>query len=462
MKILLLGMNHHSAPVDVREQFAPGDPGPLLRKLVTCDEIEEAVLISTCNRVELVVSTHQPDAARLRMAHFFERELANGEGLAEGRFDDFVYRLTDAEATQHVFRVASAIDSMVVGEPQILGQMKEAYRLAVEEGACGPVLSRMFQRAFSTAKRVKTETRISEGPVSIARVAVDLAAQIFEDFGDKKALLIGAGEMIEMALFALRREGLGHVRIANRTREHAHELAERFGATDHGLDEIDQLLCESDMVLSCIGGTAHLLTPERLRPILRARRSRPIFIIDLGVPRNVDPDVNELDGVYLYDVDDLEEVAGENARNRRRESERGGDIVAEEQQRFDGWLVALQAVPTIRHLRARAEAIRTRELERSLERIGLDETQIEAIEHLTRAIVNKLMHPPLSRLRAEKEREEGLAMMEAARVLFALDDRDAPGADADAALRATILRETLDGVVHSDDDDAPDSDEDPS
>lgn len=449
MKILLLGMNHHSAPVEVRERFAPEDPGPLLRKLAASEEIEEAVLVSTCNRVELVATTHDPEAARLRMARFFATELGDGQPVAG--FDEYVYRLADGEATRHVFRVASAIDSMVVGEPQILGQMKDAYRIAVESGACGPVLSRLFQRAFKTAKRVKTETRIAEGPISVARVAVDLAAQIFEDFADKQALLIGAGEMIEMALVALRREGLERVRVANRTRAHAQELAARFGASDHGLDEVDGLLADCDVVLTCIGGDAHLLDEERLRPILRARRSRPVFVIDLGVPRNVDPAVNTLDGVYLYDMDDLEEVAGENARSRRRETRRGDEIVAEEQQQFDGWLVALQAVPTIRHLRARAEAIRSTELERVLDRLGLDDTQVDAVEHLTRAIVNKLMHPPLSRLRAEKEREEGLAIMEAARNLFALDDANAPGADADGPLRAALLREGLDAERERDD-----------
>jgi glutamyl-tRNA reductase len=364
----------------------------------------------------------------------------------------------------HVFRVASAIDSMVVGEPQILGQMKDAYRLALETGSCGPLLSRLFQRAFATAKRVKNETRIAHRPVSVARVAVDLARQIFEDLGDKRALMIGAGEMIEMALFALQREGLGDQRIANRTRERAQALADRFRASAHGLDELDRLLASSDIVLSCIGGDAPILTPERVATALRARRSRPLFLIDIGVPRNVDPGVNELDNAYLYDIDDLQDVAAANEQERRRESLAGERIVLEEQERFAGWLVALQAVPTIKHLRARAEQIRTSELARAARRLGLDDDQHAGVEALTRAIVNKLLHPPLARLGAQTDREEGLAVLEEARALFALDDPQAPGAEIDAALSDAegtarlgaleMAGEPMPGTGHDPDEDA--------
>ncbi|MCZ6462979.1 MAG: glutamyl-tRNA reductase, partial [Proteobacteria bacterium] len=346
--------------------------------------------------------------------------------------DDFLYDVSDHQAMGHVLRVASSIDSMVVGEPQILGQLKDAYRAAVECGACGPVLSRLFQHAFSTAKRVRNETRIAERPVSVARVAVDLTRQIFEDLRDKRALLIGAGDMIEAALDALQRDGLGSVLVANRTRSRAEALAEQFGATPHALDEVGELLTGVDVVLSCIGGDQPLLSADQVRGALRARRSRPLFLIDLGVPRNIDPAVNELDNAFLYDIDDLQDVAAANVEERRRETLRAEDIVREEEQRFDGWLVALQAVPTIQHLRSRAEAIRSAELERALRRLELDETQREGLEKLTHSIVNKLLHAPLSRLRADTDREEGLAMLEAARALFALDDPDAPGADADA------------------------------
>lgn len=421
MKVLLLGMNHRTAPVEVRERFAVDDPGPLLRKLVDRPEIAEAALISTCNRVELVVTTEQPDAARHALHAFFARELGDAEAPAPGALEALTYFHSGRRAVEHVFRVASAIDSMVVGEPQILGQVKDAYREAAEVGACGPVLSRLFQRAFATAKRVKNETGIAQRPVSVARVAVELAEQIFERLDDKTALLVGAGEMIEAALVALRDRGLGESRVANRTAAHAEALARRFGASAHGLDELDRLLPDSDVVLTCVGGDRPLLTRERVERSLVGRRGRPLFLIDIGVPRNIDPDVHEIDSAFLYDLDDLQEVAEANEAERRRESERAERIVYEEREQFEGWMVALQAVPTIRDLRDRADAIRRSEIDRFAGRLALDERQAETLEQLTRAIVNKLMHAPIARLRDETDREAGLIRLEEARSLFALD-----------------------------------------
>lgn len=435
MKIILLGMSHRSAPVEVREQFAVEDHSAALRKLVDHDEIDEAMLVSTCNRVEVIVTTRQPDAALLSLFRFFHKELGGDTPLpGGGELDDHVYEYRDRDAIKHVFRVASSIDSMVVGEPQILGQMKDAYRTARETGSCGPVLSRLLQRAFATAKRVKNETRIAHRPVSVARVAVDLARQIFEDLRDKRALMIGAGEMIEMALFALQREGLGGLRVVNRTRSRAEALADRFEATAHGLDELDALLGETDIVLTCIGDGA-ILTRDRVARALRRRRRSPVFLIDIGVPRNVDPDVNRIDNAYLYDIDDLQDVAMANEEQRRRESLAGERIVVEEQERFAGWLVALQAVPTIKHLRARAEYVRQSETARLAAKLELSDEQHEGVESLTRAIVNKILHPPLARLGAQTDREEGLAVLEEARALFGLDDPDAPGSEVDGELQ---------------------------
>lgn len=432
MKILLLGMNHRSAPLAIRERFAVDDLGPALRKLVACDEVAEAVVVSTCNRVDLVVTTEGVEAARHRLRHFLAHELVGEVELPAGEgLENFVYEHLDRDAVRHIFRVASSIDSMVVGEPQILGQMKDAYRAAVEFGSCGPVLSRLFQRSFATAKRVRNETGVAERPVSVARVAVDLARQIFEDFHDKTALLVGAGEMIELALHALAREGLERTLVANRTRANAQELAERFGASAHGLDELGELLPLADVVLTCIASDGVVLDKAALKASLHARRQRATFLIDLGVPRNVDPAVNELDDAYLYDIDDLQGVAASNAEQRQREAARAERIVLEEQQRFEGWLVALEAVPTIRHLRARAEAVRERELERVLARMDLDPEHQKSVDLLTRSIVNKILHAPLSRLRAETDRAEGMLMLEAARALFGLDDPPEASAEED-------------------------------
>ena len=424
MRILLLGMNHRSAPLDLRERLAVDDPAPLLQKLVACEEVDEAVLFSTCNRVEVVAVTRSLEAARVRLQALFARDLAGESPLGSDVLEEHSYEHVDGDAMRHVLRVASSLDSMVVGEPQILGQTKEAYQRATECGAAGPILGRLFQNAFATAKRVRSETRIAERPVSVARVAVELARQIFEDFSDKQALLVGAGEMIELALESLRGGGLEAIRVVNRTPERAAELAARFGATAHGLDELPSLVQSADVVLSCISGDRPVLTAALLREALRRRRGRPIFVIDIGVPRNVEPEVNALDSVYLYDIDDLASVARENEEQRRRESARAEAIVEEQRQRFDGWLTALRAVPTIKHLRQRIEDIRNAELEQALGRLALDEGQREGVEALTRAIVNKILHAPVSRLRREAEREEGMAYLEAARVLFALDDED--------------------------------------
>jgi glutamyl-tRNA reductase len=440
VKILVVGMSHHSAPVEVRERFAVSDPRSALHKLVASDAIEEAVILSTCNRVEIVATSHQPEAARHHLNSFFERDLAEQAGLADSHgLSDYLYHHADADAVSHVFRVASAIDSMVVGEPQILGQVKDAYREAVEDGTSGPVLSRLFQRAFATAKRVKNETRIAERPVSVARVAVELSEQVFESLANKRGLLIGAGEMIETALQALHRDGLQDIAIANRTVEHAEELAKRFGATWHGLGEIDDLLARSDVVLTCIGGDSPLLDRPRIERALRSRRNRPVFVIDIGVPRNVHPDVNQLDSVYLYNIDDLQEISAANAQERRGETVRAEQIVVEEQRRFEGWLVALQAVPTIRHLRGRAESIRSSEIDRVAGKLGFDEEQRDGVEALTRAIVNKILHPPLARLRAESDREEGIAILEAARSLFGLDEQGGETAASSPASRPREL-----------------------
>ena len=425
MKLLLIGMNHRTAKLELRERLAVEDPAPMLQKLVAADEIDEAVLLSTCNRIEVIVLTRNIEAARLRVRSFFRRDLAGeGEDLGDRMLGESLYEHRDRDAMRHVLRVAASLDSMVVGEPQILGQTKEAYRAAVECGASGPILDRLYQRAFATAKRVRNETRIAERPVSVARVAVNLARKIFEDFADKHALLIGGGEMIEMALSALRDYGLQAVAVANRTPERAAALAVSFGATAHGLDELPALLAGADVVLTSIGGDRPILTHELVNHAIQARRGRPIFIIDIGVPRNVDPSIDEFDEVYRYDIDDLAHVANENADERRRDMVLAEAIVSEDQQGFYGWFTALRAVPTIKHLRARVESIRSAEIERALPGLDLSDEERESVDALTRSLVNKILHLPLTRLRQEAEREEGMAYLEVTRLLFGLDEID--------------------------------------
>jgi glutamyl-tRNA reductase len=421
VRLIVFGMNHRTAPLEVRERLAVNDPSPLLQKLVASDEIDEAVLFSTCNRVEVLALTRALDGARARLHSFFQRDLAPDGDSFDGNLDELTYEYRDSEAIIHVLRVASALDSMVVGEPQILGQVKDSYRASMECGACGPVLGRLLQQAFSTAKRVRNETRLAEGPISVARVAVDLAKQIFEDLHEKNALLIGAGEMIEMAIAALRQRGLESIRVANRTPERAATLAAEFGASAHGLDELEALLTDADVVLTSIVVDTPILTMELVSSALRRRPHRPLFVIDIGVPRNADPAIDALDNLYRYDLDDLDSVASDNSFQRQRESERATAIVVEDQQRFSGWFAALRAVPTIRHLRTQVERIRSHELEQTLTRLELADTEQAAVDALTQSIVNKILHAPISRLKQEAERDEGLAYLEVARALFDLD-----------------------------------------
>ncbi len=437
MKILLVGMSHRTAPVEVRERYAVGSEKAIaaLGKLLEHPEIGEGVLISTCNRVEVVVTTEECGEADPLLRRFFHTQLGGQvEPSGADALDEHLYAYSDREAIRHVFRVAASIDSMVVGEPQILGQMKEAYRNAAESRSCGPILSRLFQRAFATAKRVKNETRIAERPVSVARVAVDLASQIFENLAEKKALMIGAGEMIEMALFALQREGLAGLRVINRTPAKAEALAAQFEASAHGLDQLDEVLLDSDIVLSCIAAEEPILGADAMSSVLKLRRNRPVFLIDIGVPRNIAAEVDGLDNAYLYDIDDLQEVAASNEEERHRESLGAERIVLEEEERLAGWMVGLGAVPTIRHLRARAEFVREREIRRLFSRVDLSQEQRKGVDALTRAIINKILHSPLARLRALDEHEEGLAVLKEARALFGLDDPNAPGAEVDSEL----------------------------
>jgi glutamyl-tRNA reductase len=416
-------MSHRTASLALREQFAVDDPRPLLEKLRRGGDIDEAVLLSTCNRVELCAVGSSRDAAALRLARFFERELA--EDVDPGELEAALYRYEGEDAALHVFRVASSIDSMVIGEPQILGQVKDAYRTSADAAACGAVLSRLYQMAFGAAKRVRNETRIAERPVSVAGVAVELALGVFEQLDDKAALLVGAGDMTELALEALRGAGLSKIRVANRTPARAAQLASRFAASAHGLDELPQLLERSDVVLTSIAGRAPLFRRDDVARAVAARRGRPLFVVDIGVPRNVAPEVDALENVFRYDIDDLAAVAERNADGRRAESQLAEQIVGQEVTRFQDWLAAKGSVPAIQALRRRAEFLRRAELDRFASKLAATPDQREHIEALTRGLVNKLLHEPLSQLRAGGEDADEVSL--AARRLFALDE--VPGSD---------------------------------
>ncbi|MGH7338282.1 MAG: glutamyl-tRNA reductase, partial [Myxococcota bacterium] len=359
-------------------------PGPVLRKLVAGDEVDEAVLLSTCNRVELVVLTREIEAARLRLRSVFRRQLsADGAGPAEADLDNCLYEYQDGDVMRHVLRVASSLDSMVVGEPQILGQAKDAYRAAVECGAAGPILGRLFQHAFATAKRVRSETRIAERPVSVARVAVDLAAQIFESFSEKRALLIGAGEMIELAATHFAAQAPARITVANRTLERAERLARRFNAHAIELKTLAEHLHEHDIVVSCTASSLPILGKGLVERALRARRRRPMFMVDLAVPRDIEQEAGELDDVYLYTIDDLAGIVSANLDARRSALEQAEAIIDTQVGRFMDWMRVREGAPLIRALREQADSARREEVQRAIKSLERGEDPAGVVEALS-------------------------------------------------------------------------------
>lgn len=405
MNLLLVGLSHRTAPVDVRERFAgaraPRDP-----------LFVEAGTISTCNRIEHVVVSREPDRAAALLRESFGPEV-----------DALLYEQRGVDAVRHVFRVAASLDSMVVGEAQILGQLKDAYRDAFATGRCGPILHQLFQRAFRTAKRVRSETGLGSGQVSVARVGVQLAGEVFESFDDKRVLLVGAGDMAESALIGLRDAGARDLRILNRTRETAERLGARLGARAGGLDELDDALAACDVVITSLSVERPMIDAGSLDAILDRRYGRALLMIDLGIPRNIDPSVNDLDDVYLYDLDGLDAVA-QRAQARRRAAIAPAEAIVEtECERFERWHSGLVAVPRIKALIERAEAMVEAEVRRARAAIPEgDEESLRAIERLAESLLARLLHEPLTRLRAEAEEGNAPYYADAVAEIFGLED----------------------------------------
>lgn len=402
MNLLVVGMNHRTAPVEVRECLAPAQETvePVLRRLAALSGLEEAVLVSTCNRVEVVAAgPAAPEEAAPRIV----RCLADGQALDEAALRQGLYVHAGGEAVRHLFRVAASLDSMVVGEPQILGQIKDAYRAAAGAGSTGAVLNRLMHKTFQVAKRVRSETMIGGAAVSVAFAAVELARKIFDELHGLRAMLIGAGEMAELAAEHLVAQGVAGVTVVNRTLERAVELAHRWHGRAAALDDLGEELAQADIVISSTGATAPVVTKAMAKAALKRRRGRPIFFIDIAVPRDIDPKAAGVDGCYVYDMDDLEQVVQANRANRAQEARAAERIVAEEVVKFQRWLEELSVAPTIARLTGKAEAIRVAELERTLKDLGgaCDTAQAEALDRLTRALVKKLMHDPIMFLKGQ-------------------------------------------------------------
>jgi glutamyl-tRNA reductase len=423
-EIWVVGLSHHATPVELRERLAFADDalaGAALRFLEAAPSVTEALLVSTCNRVEIfAVARRGVDVAAL-VAAFLARE----RGISSTMLAQHCYAHRGKPAVRHLFRVASSLDSMMVGEPQILGQLKEHYRVAAEAGTARGVLRRCFERSFRVAKRVRSQTGIASRAVSVSSAAVDLAKRIFDDLGGKTAMLLGAGKMSELAARHLQSHGMGSVIVTNRSFDRAVELARAFGGTPVPFDLHLQYLHLADVVLGSVAATGYILRPAQLHDVMRTRRQRPMFFIDLGVPRNFDPAINGLDNVYLYNIDDLSKVAGEHRAERAREAVRAEEIVEEETDRFWHWVSGRDVTPTIVALRGKLDEIRRAELARAraaLERLQPEERR--ALEALTSAIVNKILHAPLSVLKEIARQQDDEAAAEVAEIvhrLFALD-----------------------------------------
>ncbi|MGB9699889.1 MAG: glutamyl-tRNA reductase [Thermodesulfobacteriota bacterium] len=422
MEIVIMGISHKTAPVEIREKFSvpKGLLSDYLRKLVSLPDVQEGTIISTCNRVEVIAVINQ-GVGEQELIKF----LAGLAQLSMAELDHYLYKLKNAEAVKHVFRVASSLDSMIIGEPQILGQVKEAYRLAVENKTAKLILNKLFHRAFFVAKRVRTETKIANQAVSVSYAAVELAKKIMGDLRDKKALLIGAGEMSELAAKNLLSQGIKEILVTNRTYARAEELAAELHGRPIPFNEFPAQLKEVDIIISSTGSSHYIVQKDQVQPLIRARRHRPMFFIDIAVPRDIDPQLNEIDNIYVYDIDDLQNVVEENKEERKKEIAKAENIIQQGQESFQKWLKSLEVVPTILDLRQRLEKVRQEEISRTLSLLrNTSAEEREIIDLLTQSIINKIIHQPITFLKSQNNQEQGKFNIELFRKIFGLAENN--------------------------------------
>jgi glutamyl-tRNA reductase len=421
MKLCITGLNHRTAPIAVRERLAfnENDVAAALAHLKGQPGVREGLILSTCNRVEVAVAADDAVDPRLPVETF----LTQSQQLDPEWLRQYLYFYEGKDAVRHIFRVAASLDSMVVGEPQILGQMKAAYAIAKATGAMNGLLDTVLTRAFSVAKRVRSETEIGENAVSISYAAVELAREIFGSLKGKRVMLIGAGKMSELAARHLRRSGSTDILVTNRTLARADELAMMVDGNVIDYTHYRFHLKDVDIVITSSAAPGYLLTKEDMRLILSARKNRPMFLIDIAVPRNVEPATNELDNIFLYDIDDLQKVVSENVKARMDEAAEADRIVSEEVERLESWMRMRQAGPVIAALQEQLEQVRATELERMRGKLGpLTAEQERAIEALTRGIVNKIAHGPITELRKNAGTEDAGMMVRTIRNMFRLEE----------------------------------------
>ena len=413
MSIVLVGVNHKTAPIEVRELLAFSDEACTdgLRRLVDGEIVREGLIVSTCNRVEVLSATtsEQVESGTERITKF----LNSSQRLPQGFLNQHIYRHRDEEAVRHLFRVASSLDSMVVGEPQVLGQVRHAYSLAVEAGTAGRVLNRLVHHTFRVAKRVRSETGIAANAVSISYMAVELGKKIFDSLKGHTILLIGAGEMAELSARHLLNAGASRLLITNRTEESANRLASEFGGIAAPFEELEKALADADIVICSTSSPTFVVTEEMVRKSRERRRNRPMCLIDISVPRNIDPKAGNVPNVFVFDIDDLESVISSNIREREREAERAELIVQSEVMQFQQSLRLMDVGPTIGALREKLQDVARTELQRQRNRLGaLTPDQEAAVEQLLMATVNKISHPVLNQMRRFYEASDTETMQE--------------------------------------------------
>ncbi len=415
MTLLALGLNHKTAPVDIRERvaFTPEKLPLALRELHTLNSVNEVAILSTCNRTEVYCGVEGEDTRKVREWFSAFHELNHAD------VEPYFYAHPDKHAVRHILRVASGLDSLVLGEPQILGQMKQAYSNANQAGTVGQLLNRLFQHTFSVAKQVRTDTAIGASPVSVAFAAVSLSKQIFSDLSSHTALLIGAGETIELVARHLHESGIGRIIVANRTVEKAHNLASEFGGYAIALSEIPEHLAEADVVISSTASQLPILGKGAVESALKKRKHRPMLLVDIAVPRDIESQVSELEDVFLYTVDDLQEIIQEGLRSRQEAAQQAEEIIDTQVTHFMNWLRSLGAVDTIRDYRQNAEQIRDEVVELAVRQLQAGKDADQVLGELARQLTNKLIHTPCARMK-QAGYDGQIELLDAARELFSL------------------------------------------
>ncbi len=428
MHLVLVGLSHKTAPVAIREKltFPVAVQEDALNRLARVEGIREAVIVSTCNRTEVYAVASSEDEGVESVIAF----LADYHDLDRHELSRYLYVITGDAVVRHLFRVVASLDSMVVGEAQILGQVKEAYEHGFNADATGRVFNKLFRQSFEVGKRVRTETAIGEAAVSISYAAVELAKKVFDTLDGRTILILGAGKMSELTAKHLVSNGVARVLVVNRTLERAQEMAASFSGTAVPYESLYEAVRESDIVISSTAATEYVVTKRDLAPVSRTR-TRPLFLIDIAVPRDIDPAVNDLGGVFLYDIDDLNGVVSSNLEERMSEAHRAEGIIDEEITAFYAWVESMEVVPTVAAIRAKAEVVRQMELEKAFKRLDLSDRDRKTVEALTCAIVNKMLHGPTARLKKAAAGKDGYDYMEMARALYGLEDseeKSGPGA----------------------------------